>query len=191
MIRRASNLILTLLAAAVTALGVVGYWEPLDWTINGPYPLTPDWLQTGEWRPGPPTGVGIAFNRGMVWLSTWSRQQRPLTSDELRGNRSPPPMAWPTPVVRRLPCRIESSFMDFRRTDLLMSPPSMLDLRVRLLIMPFWIPSVVLAAYPIALLCGIPRRRRARRLRLGLCLRCGYDLTGNTSGVCPECGATR
>ena len=26
------------------------------------------------------------------------------------------------------------------------------------------------------------------RLENGLCLKCGYDLTGNTSGVCPECG---
>lgn len=30
-------------------------------------------------------------------------------------------------------------------------------------------------------------RRRAMRRR-GLCRRCGYDLTGNRSGVCPECG---
>lgn len=29
---------------------------------------------------------------------------------------------------------------------------------------------------------------RRRRRRLGLCLRCGYDLRGNTSGVCSECG---
>jgi uncharacterized paraquat-inducible protein A len=26
------------------------------------------------------------------------------------------------------------------------------------------------------------------RRRRGLCVKCGYDLTGNTSGVCPECG---
>ncbi len=25
--------------------------------------------------------------------------------------------------------------------------------------------------------------------KLGICTSCGYDLTGNTSGVCPECGA--
>lgn len=30
---------------------------------------------------------------------------------------------------------------------------------------------------------------RRRRRRLGLCLACGYDLRGNPSGVCPECGA--
>lgn len=48
----------------------------------------------------------------------------------------------------------------------------------------------------IALLFGIlplrslirgPLRTRYRRRR-GLCLKCGYNLTGNLSGVCPECG---
>ena len=29
---------------------------------------------------------------------------------------------------------------------------------------------------------------RARRSSSGACGFCGYDLTGNTSGVCPECG---
>ena len=35
---------------------------------------------------------------------------------------------------------------------------------------------------------GFSALRRALRLRRGLCPACGYDLTGNTSGVCPECG---
>ena len=30
--------------------------------------------------------------------------------------------------------------------------------------------------------------RRLRRVKRGLCEWCGYDLTGNVSGVCPECG---
>ncbi len=29
---------------------------------------------------------------------------------------------------------------------------------------------------------------RSRGARLGHCTTCGYDLTGNVSGVCPECG---
>lgn len=35
-----------------------------------------------------------------------------------------------------------------------------------------------------------PRRRAHREVRMasGLCLKCGYNLTGNVSGVCPECG---
>ena len=35
------------------------------------------------------------------------------------------------------------------------------------------------------------RRLRRRRRALGLCPGCGYDLTGNVSGVCPECGEPR
>lgn len=31
---------------------------------------------------------------------------------------------------------------------------------------------------------------RHRRREQGLCAECGYDLTGNDSGVCPECGKT-
>ena len=39
-----------------------------------------------------------------------------------------------------------------------------------------------------------PRERRelrTRRWRQGRCKACGYDLTGNVSGVCPECGVVR
>jgi hypothetical protein len=32
------------------------------------------------------------------------------------------------------------------------------------------------------------RFKRSRIVRLGLCRKCQYDLTGNSSGVCPECG---
>jgi hypothetical protein len=30
--------------------------------------------------------------------------------------------------------------------------------------------------------------RRMRRQSQGLCIRCGYNLKGNVSGCCPECG---
>ena len=43
------------------------------------------------------------------------------------------------------------------------------------------------AAYPTLAFIGGPLRRYRRRKK-NLCLRCGYNLTGNTSGVCPECG---
>jgi hypothetical protein len=47
-------------------------------------------------------------------------------------------------------------------------------------------------AYPAAGLLAfafVPRRLRRRPCQLGHCRRCGYDLTGNVSGVCPECGS--
>ncbi len=54
-----------------------------------------------------------------------------------------------------------------------------------------WAPFILFAAYPtIAFIRGPLRRRRKRRRRKrGECVACGYNLTGNVSGVCPECGA--
>ena len=53
--------------------------------------------------------------------------------------------------------------------------------------MPCWAAFVLLAAYPTIAFIRGPLRRWRRRRR-GLCLKCGYDLRGNESGVCPECG---
>ena len=47
--------------------------------------------------------------------------------------------------------------------------------------------AIAFAIYPfMAFYCG-PLRRWSRRQK-GLCVMCAYDLTGNESGVCPECG---
>ena len=58
---------------------------------------------------------------------------------------------------------------------------------VREVAVPMWALFVVLALYPAwAFLRGPVRRHRRRRKNL--CLHCAYDLTGNVSGICPECG---
>ena len=61
---------------------------------------------------------------------------------------------------------------------------------LRAITLPFWVPVLVFGAHPALVL--IPehwqRYRRWWRRRKGLCLTCGYNLTGNTSGICPECG---
>lgn len=51
---------------------------------------------------------------------------------------------------------------------------------------PLWLTFLVLIAYPAVAFYRGPLRRYRRR-RCGLCVACGYDLTGNVSGVCPEC----
>ncbi len=48
---------------------------------------------------------------------------------------------------------------------------------------PLWMSQAVLIAATILL-----NRRASRRPPPGHCAACGYNLTGNVSGMCPECG---
>jgi hypothetical protein len=43
---------------------------------------------------------------------------------------------------------------------------------------------------PIIVLGVVQRLAGRRKAKTGRCHRCGYDLTGNVSGVCPECGTS-
>jgi hypothetical protein len=54
---------------------------------------------------------------------------------------------------------------------------------------PSWAPVILLAFYPILAFIRGPLRRWRRR-RKNLCVTCAYDLTGNVSGVCPECATS-
>ncbi|MDB5330373.1 MAG: hypothetical protein JWP03_1524 [Phycisphaerales bacterium] len=53
--------------------------------------------------------------------------------------------------------------------------------------------GLVVFGWSVVFIIAIVKRRsneHKRNLRKlnGLCLTCGYDLTGNVSGTCPECG---
>ena len=52
---------------------------------------------------------------------------------------------------------------------------------------PLWVPLCLFSGPPAIAFIRGPLRRWRRR-RKGCCVRCGYDLTGNLSGRCPECG---
>ena len=53
---------------------------------------------------------------------------------------------------------------------------------------PVWFAVLVTLVLP--LMGAFPALRRRRQARSQSCTTCGYNLTGNTSGVCPECGKT-
>jgi len=59
-------------------------------------------------------------------------------------------------------------------------------LGMRHLVLPFWMPSSLFAG--VLWYCNRPRALRRRRKKRGLCANCGYNLTGNVTGVCSECG---
>jgi hypothetical protein len=50
------------------------------------------------------------------------------------------------------------------------------------------VPAIVIAGGWLML---TPHRRNDWRRLMGRCVACGYDLTGNVSGVCPECGTAK
>ncbi len=53
------------------------------------------------------------------------------------------------------------------------------------LTVPFWLPTLLFGAWPaVALVLHI----KHRYFTVGICRKCGYDLRGSPSGVCPECG---
>ena len=55
------------------------------------------------------------------------------------------------------------------------------------LVVPQWVVPAVFGSLPAV---RVARWRRLRRRPdANTCRHCGYDLTGNVSGMCPECGA--
>jgi hypothetical protein len=59
----------------------------------------------------------------------------------------------------------------------------------RVIVTPYWFPIVLLGGFARLMIRRVRSVRTRDRTARGQCGRCGYNLTGNTSGTCPECGA--
>lgn len=74
--------------------------------------------------------------------------------------------------------------IDFSLGPLMLQSPRLpYGKRLQVVFIHMWFPCVVFSAYP---LCYCIHRWRTRVLP-GHC-KCGYNMRGNESGVCPECG---
>jgi hypothetical protein len=63
------------------------------------------------------------------------------------------------------------------------------DVYTRMVEIPLWPLAIPFVIKGYAACMRVRRHQRVRRLILQhLCPSCRYDLTGNVSGVCPECG---
>ncbi len=70
-----------------------------------------------------------------------------------------------------------------RSTDFISATRGLHDRVVLLLAAAVWVPL-----YAVLMVRAVLAARRTYRREHGLCVNCGYDLTGNVSGRCPECG---
>ncbi len=123
------------------------------------------WI-VGWWDPG--YRVYVYFQHGMLGCNPyWAPSGTPLDTLPWYGafHAYHPPAYVPWQMLPSI---------DF-------SVPSQWRVRVPLHLSLLVLLPVV--AYPL-----LPRTIRRYRLKRGLCVGCGYDLTGNITGVCPECG---
>ena len=97
--------------------------------------------------------------------------------EKLREVYSSPPWWW----------RIgdKTGFLGYAGLDTLWLPRYSSQSGIFHLMIPFWLPALFFTA--ASWLLVVPSIRRRKRKKLGLCVKCGYDLRGSMD-QCPECG---
>ena len=175
MIRKVIIVGLTLAAVGTLAGGIASSWVPIRWTSKQPGSLGGPLLRVIKQYPsiaiptrsGPPiVSLGYVHLKESTWLG------RPHIIYYCKGPVGGPRHAEQFWFVAGVWINTVKWNSGFRYYDVHF---------------PLWMPFVLFAAYPTIACIRGPVRRYRRRKR-GLCLTCGYNLTGNVSGVCSECG---
>ena len=173
MIRKAIIVVLTLAAVGMANITTISIWMPLGW-IHDLNDLTTacyvikGGVLTATYRP----------NSKQVIITTWRQRQVPSSLILLpRSVTRLGAKSTPRGSFLSLPALRHRTFSPF---------PSK-AYKWTELHLPLWLPFILFGTcLTIAFMHG-PLRRRHRRKR-GECIKCGYNLTGNVSGICPECG---
>lgn len=175
--RTASFLSMVLLAIAV-ALWVRGYFATDS--LHASYHAHP-YMERVETKHGRSMEYRIA-----VTTVTNQRGYIEATESRLASDRPMPQIA----LEHGIPRELSDAF------DPLFVPPifTWLGLELRIdrstsiesIRVPTWMLVAVFSLLPLWRESG--RYSKRRRSRANLCVECGYNLTSNTSGICPECG---
>jgi hypothetical protein len=106
----------------------------------------------------------------------------------LRYVRSYPPLIRASPFVPSsfAPAGPEFAGFSITRGNFGLAVDSLTEVYQVQVAAPLWAIALPAAVLPLAHLWRAVSRRGP-----GVCQSCGYDLTGNVSGVCPECGRAR
>ncbi len=162
----------------VLLLGALGTSALLAVTFSTVFPKT-YWIPPAqefkmEWE------CGAERAHGNRWLCVYARRGR--FSIEYTATVDTSVEVEPSQVIR------VPGFRAFRTT--LLPPKIVGEVRTQYIRygarVSLWLTLLLSGTYPLIAFIRGPLRRWRRR-RKGLCIVCGYDLTGNESGVCPEC----
>lgn len=131
-------------------------------------------LETQPRQYGYPSASCRRWPKSLAWNDiTWFRSPRELLRFmRVSIHRVYIPAIPPSPAFYRRPSTLR----------MCMAIPSMAH-RYFEIIFPVWIPVLL-----TLILCRSLLRHDRWHLSEAACRRCGYNLTGNISGICPECG---
>jgi len=166
MMRKATVITLSLLSIAALTVGIMSFISPKD------YPG------------GPSSGNRLGYSRGVLQIEINREYQNPSDCHPFIQR---PAKRFVIPGVfhyRVNQCICLTPFLG--RWDVLIGSPHVVG-HIHTFRLQLWFVVVLCSPYPAVAFIRGPFRR-SRRRKKGLCLKCGYNLTGNVSGICPECG---
>jgi len=152
----------------------------------GSVPPTRGSVKYEVWRPSFCLETGLV--NGLLYIgymdrglptprNQWTLERAPLVASSRWWHRAG--IAFPT--AYQMPIR--SGGLNFFAPWSKPTPLGPVISTVHMVVIPLWLPTAFVGA-----LTALLWRRDRRRVPLGRCEWCGYDLTKNESGRCPECG---
>jgi hypothetical protein len=195
MFRKLVILLLTLGALGTSTLWIMSHFDRLcGWTHDGTVGRYQYRVGHSDcrptWRGSPPYWFLLAHDPSDSRSTKYSKLSQGLASLEWYHRISPSPGS--APPANRLIRLGDFGFERTRSSECTgrWTTPNVCETGVHVKVqVPLWALVATFSCYPAIVFLRGPLRRW-RRQRRGMCAACGYDLTGNVSGVCPECGAT-